>query len=260
MKVISLRTCFLILLVLGVFSGFALASTSFYATSNDLGYQGTVWNITDSTGPWSTSTPRNANFLIINDAPSYYTNYNVIASNWADHSPSYQNDSFFQLYEGGNTSVTSANGGWDTTRKTFTIDVAGENSPYPYSRFWQPDMTNDVAGGVTFTEYVYHLVATFSTPAAVSGNYLVNTSDATSITGYFTGEFVVTYDEDANLITDGDTYGFNITFNSAWTDTLTSGEIYNQFSEPIHAPAPGAILLGGIGVGFVNWLKRRRKI
>lgn len=255
----SLLTCFKTLFVLMVMGGFAHASTSFFATTNELGYQGLVWNITDSTGPWLTSTPRNADLFVVNDAPTYYSDFNILASNWYEHIPSNQNDSFFQLYEDGSASVTSANGSWDATKTVFTVDVSGGNAPYPWSRFWQPDTVGGVAWGVTFTDYTYHLVATFSTPAAVSGDFLMNSSDPISISGYFIGEFVVTYDEAKNPITDGDTYGFNISLNSAWADTLTSGEIYNEFGT-VAIPSPGAILLGSIGAGIVGWLRKRRTL
>ncbi len=266
----SLQTCFKTLLVLMVMGGSAHASTSFFAATNELGYQGLVWNITDSTGPWLTSAPRNANIYVVNDAPSYYSNLNVLASNWNEHSPSNQNDSFMQLYENGSASVTSATGSWDVTNTVFTLDVSGENAPYDgvneWSRFWQPDTVGGVASGVTFTDYAYHLVATFSTPAAVSGDFLMNTSDPISITGYFVGEFVVTHNELTNPITDGDTYGFNISLNQLWFNELDPLDatyhlptyVYNEFGTVI--PAPGAILLGSIGAGLVGWLRKRRTL
>ncbi|MBN1974905.1 MAG: hypothetical protein JW787_14790 [Sedimentisphaerales bacterium] len=244
-------------------SGSVQANTSFFAATNELGYQGLIWNITDNTGPWLTSSPRNANLYVVNDAPTYYSNYNIFASNWSEHNPSNQNDSFFQLYEDGSASVTSANGSWDATGKIFTVNVTGQNSPYPWSRFWQPD--NGVAWGVTLTNYSYSLVAKFSTSASVSGDFLMNTTDPISISGIFTGEFVVTYDVDKNPILDGDTYGFNLSFNQLWFDGLdpldaygNPTSIYNEFGTVI--PAPGAILLGSIGAGIVGWLRRKRTL
>ena len=245
---------FMSLTMIFVAGGAAKASISFFAATNELGYQGTVWNITDSTGPWTTSTPRDGVLYVVNNAPTYWTNFNALLSNWSEHSPSNQNDSFFQLYEDGSASVTSAVGGWDATGTIFTVNVSGQDAPYPWSRFWQPD--NGVAWGVTITDYSYEFIATFPTAATVSGDFLMNSSAPASITGSFTGEFIVTADVNKNPITDGDTYGFNISFNKDWLDPLTSGTIYNEFGTVI--PAPATLLLGSIGAGIVGWMRRRR--
>jgi hypothetical protein len=135
------------------------SATGFYAITNELGYNasGTIWNITDNTGPWTTSSPRNAVLYTADSLPAGFLyegssiSYNYLLSNWDEHSPSNQNNSFFQLAEEGNPSVTSAVGGWDQTLKIFTCTISGQNAPYPWSRFWQPD--NGVAWGVTLTEY-----------------------------------------------------------------------------------------------------------
>ncbi len=246
--------CAVVTMILAV-SGVVQASTTFFAATNELGYQGTIWNITDGTGPWTTSTPRDGVLYVVNDVPSYWSNYNALQSNWYEHSPSNQNDSFFQLHEDGSASVTSAVGGWDSTGTIFTVDVSGQNAPYPWSRFWQPD--NGVAWGVTITDYSYNFVATFPTAATWSGGYLMNSTAPNTITGSFTGEFIVTYDVAKNPITNGDTYGFNILFDKTWFDPLTSGTVYNEFGV---IPAPGAILLGSIGVSIVGYLRRRRAI
>jgi hypothetical protein len=236
----------------GIFlSGSTIASaTGFYVATDQLGYQGTVWNITDGTGPWATSTPRDAALYAVVDAPQYWTNYNQLLSSWWEHSPSSQNDSFFQLSEDGNASVTSADGRWDSTLKTFNVTVNGNNAPYPYSRFWQPD--NGVAWGVTFTDYSYAFTATFPTAATIDGyGFYVNSSAPDTITGSFTGEFVVTYDMNENPIADGDTYGFNIGLSKALFDPNggTYGTItpYNDFGSTT-VPEPSSMLLLGLGL------------
>ncbi|MBN2589816.1 MAG: hypothetical protein JXA96_08130 [Sedimentisphaerales bacterium] len=45
-------------------------------------------------------------------------------------------NSFFQLYEEGSPILTYASGSWDAKNTIISIDVSGENSPYPWSRFW----------------------------------------------------------------------------------------------------------------------------
>ena len=195
-----LSTFLMTLSFLLVFSNISFA-TGFSVNTNELGYQGTVWNITDGTGPWETSTPRDANLYTVYGI-SGYDNYNVLLSSWFEHLPSNQNDSFLQIAEGvdyGNTlSITSATGGWDPTMTIFSVNVTGENSTYPYSRFWQPD--NGVAWGVTFTNYSYSFTATFPDAAIIDDGFYVNASAPDSINGSFTGEFVVTYDVNKNPI------------------------------------------------------------
>ena len=257
------------LLSVGVFltaNGLALAN-AFYAITNEIGYQGTVWNETDSTGPWTTSTPRDGYLYAMVDYPGFVNpNYNYLMSNWSGHSTSNQNDSFLQIAEDGNPSVTSASGTWDSTLKVFTVAVSGANATYDssYSRFWQPD--NGVAWGVTFTDYTYSFTATFAEEAAIDmDGWLSNTVAPDSITGSFTGHFVVTAAIDKSPITDGDTYGFDIDFSKSM---YVSQDPLDAYGNPTTVdnyfgavPEPGTLallIIGGAGAVAATWIRRRQ--
>jgi hypothetical protein len=246
-------------------SGMALA-TGFYGLTNQLGYQGTIWNITQKTGPWTTSTPRDAALYTVVNATQIWDNYNLLLSNWSEHAVSNTNNSFFQLAEAGNASVTSANGFWSADLKTFVMTVNGANLPYStgYSRFWQPDA--GVAWGVTFTDYSYTFTAKFPTVASLdSNNFYVNSSPDT-IVGSFSGQFVVTADVNKNPITNGDTYGFNIALSQAMLDPLDSIDAYgnpvvpySDFGSTRVVPLPPTVLLLGSGLLGLVGLRYRRK-
>ena len=252
-----------------ILSAHSALATGFYAATNQLGYQGTVWNITQSTNPVATSTPRDAALYTVVNAPQYYSDYNDLSSNWSEHSISNQNNSFFQIAEAGNASVTSANGFWSADLKTFQLTVNGANLPYStgFSRFWQPD--NGVAWGVTFTDYSYTFTATFATAAVLDNNgFYVNSNPADTITGSLTGQFVVTADVNKNPITNGDTYGFNISLSKAMLSPLdptdsyygTAVVPYSDFGSNTVVPVPGALfLLGPSLAGLVAMRKRIRK-
>jgi len=253
----KLATIFAVVMLM---AGLANAA-GFYAITNEVGYQGTVWNETDSTGPWTTSTPRDGYLYTMVDYPGFVNpNYNYLMSNWSEHAVSNTNDSFLQIGEDGNPSVTSASGNWDSTLKVFTVAVSGAGATYDssWSRFWQPD--NGVAWGVTFTDYSYTFTATFASAAAIdTDGWLSNTVNPDSITGSFTGHFVVTADVNKNPITDGDTYGFNIAFSKEMFVPLDAVDAYGNptsvmnYFGAVPEPATIAILcLGGL-------LLRRKK-
>jgi hypothetical protein len=253
--------------ILLIANGLALGAVGFYAITNEIGYQGTVWNITDSTGPWTTSAPRDGYLYAMVGYPGFANpNYNYLMSNWQGHHTSNQNDSFLQIGENGNPSVTSATGDWDSTRKVFTTTVTGANATYDssFSRFWQPD--NGVAWGVTFTDYSYTFTATFASAAAIdSDGWLSNTVAPDTITGLFTGHFVVTADVDKNPISDGDTYGFSIAFSK---DMYVPQDLLDAYGDPTSVmnyfgaavPEPATMVVWGLlGLVASVYAVRRRK-
>jgi hypothetical protein len=253
-----------------VIAGCGTASaTGFYAVTDELGYQGTVWNITLGTGPWTTSIPRDAVLYTVVNAAQVYSDYNMVATNWSEHSISNQNNSFFQFGEAGNASVTSAGAFWSADLKTFTMTVSGAGLPYSTgtSRFWQPDTVNGVAWGVTFTDYSYTFTATFANAAVLDQYGFYVNSNPDTIQGSLTGQFVVTDDVNKNPITNGDTYGFNISLSKAMLDPLdpTSGwdgtavTPYAEFGATEAVPIPGAIFLFAPGLVGLAAVRRRFK-
>ncbi len=257
---------------LGTVGAAPASAGPFYAVTNQVGYAGTVWNITLGTDPVATSSPRNADLYVSVDSP-IDTNYNQLLSSWFSHTLSNQNNSFLQLSVDGSQSPWTATGSWDPSLTTFTVHaVGGPESDAPadwnasYSRFWQPDRGD--AWGVNFIGYEYSFVATFASPAVDSGGWYVS-SDASntllSLTGSFTGTFQRSQDAYGGpQVFGGDIYGFSIGFDKALSTppdyAYPSGADYSPYSEfgaPV--PEPATLTLLGLGLLAVGAKLRLRK-
>jgi hypothetical protein len=259
----------------------ALAN-DFLADSNQFGYTGTVWNISQNSAPSWVAAPRDASLYFAQNVPNSalapdsggVPNGNDMESNWYQHPGSNTSADFFQINDGG--TVTASNAVWTQVGGswTFICTVTGANATYANSsaRLWEPD--TGVAPGGTFTNYTYTLTATGMSTTVVDG-WRYNTSAPTGILGSFDATFLSTGATDSNPggTPGGDTYGVNLAFNktfwdgTGWSDTYTdqSGTYtYGNYSEfgtavvPVPLPASAGVgfsMLAGFGV---LWMARKR--
>ncbi|HET6428317.1 MAG TPA: hypothetical protein VFJ30_07905 [Phycisphaerae bacterium] len=74
----------------------------------------------------------------------------------------------------------------------------------------------------------------------------------------FLGDPSYTYAGSLRDLENQDTVRFRLSSPSTLEITILAADIYIDEVRVITAPAPGAVLLGAMGLGLVGWLKRRR--
>lgn len=168
---------------------------------------------------------------------------------------------FLQIYDADNSTMNSMEGhfgDFDGTYYTsFSVNLSGGELD-PYSAWGTPSNWNSAANHGRGDFISWSLDLTYSGLQGVKGaTEIVSTNHPTDATGEFTGLFVdLNGDYHSILIND---------FNAdAWSydvqDQLNGAFYDSYFSEAVPVPAPGAFLLGGIGVACVGWIKRRRAL
>jgi hypothetical protein len=264
--------------------GLTAAHASYVVVDDtDFSYTGTVTDpagtptaipsFTDNSG---TYTGRDASIWASSGAPTSITgagweNTTVFETAWYPTTtangrgwgnPNNSDTGFFQLWDQGNTTITSATGHWNDALTQFTLNITASGAgAAQVARLWDaPNIggaADDTAG--TFEAFDLSLVATFASPATeeLPGWYSTYATP-TSITGSVTGTFL---NQSPTAALNG-LYLYDLTFQGQdWAKTVgASGTGPSYFGAAVPEPATlalfGAGLLGFAGLGA---LRRRKK-
>ncbi|MGA2094033.1 MAG: DUF4114 domain-containing protein [Sedimentisphaerales bacterium] len=161
------------------------------------------------------------------------------------------------------TRIELENADWAGTNSFGLYDKADKNNKLLV--FSGPDSPGARASvwitGTSFATYNPALVASATFASDAFGFYL--DSSAQSGGGVFYSDTTLNLDGYDHMI--AGVYIPGADYRLSWEDQYGGGDnSYENFVANVESvspiPAPGAVLLGGLGVGLVGWLKRRRAL
>lgn len=269
-------------LLASAFTASAFAGTDFAWSTDKVGYTGEVTRYsteadaiagTNAVGTYNVA-QRDLGTYIVNNRPDFDVNQSFFLTAWyytTDPShgaysgwgnPSNTDNSFVQLADTGNASVSSISGGWASSAyNAFFVTVTGANANYAgqFARFWnagQPDVGGKGTAG-TFLKYTYSMEAT-GLNGAVDGSFITATNHPAHVTGTFDALF---HNESTDTTISQDYYVIHLKMNDINWAFDNQAQLNGAFSPSYFSAqaVPEPTTMAVLALGAVAALKRRRK-